>query len=167
MPETVSDTGPVLHLQEISRLATLSVVAPLILPDLVMDELDAYGCGEATLKAAGVDFRTSPVEDSEWGEILRTVAPQIQPADAQVFVLVRSSGFKALGLTDDLALRRLLESHGAEVVGSVGILVRAYQTGKIGRKDLDRAIDDLFDRSTLYLSRSFRTYIRQVLINLS
>ncbi|HEV2846154.1 MAG TPA: hypothetical protein VG477_14965 [Thermoanaerobaculia bacterium] len=167
MPETVSDTGPVLHLQEISRLTTLSVVAPLSLPDLVLEELEARAAGKSRLDAAGIEFTISPVKTEQWREILRTVAPQIQPADAQVFALIRDSGFKALGLTDDLDLRSVLESHGAQVVGSVGILVRAYKSGLIGRDDLEDAIDDLFDRSTLHLSRAFRAYLRQFLKNLA
>jgi hypothetical protein len=77
-------------------LATLSVVAPLTLPDLVLEGLEARGSGRGCLEAAGIDFRVSPIEMSEWSEILQTVAPHIQPADAQVFALIRGSRFEAL-----------------------------------------------------------------------
>lgn len=90
----------------------------------------------------------------------------IQPADAQVFLLVQASRFQALVLTDDLALRKLIESHGATVVGSVGILIRAYSSGKLDRRQLDEAFRALFDDSTLHLSQAFRAYLAQLLKSL-
>jgi hypothetical protein len=112
VPDAISDTGPVLHLQEVGRLTALIVVAPLLLPDLVIKELEARGLGTARLREAGIDFVVKTVEPLAWRTVLRDIAPQIQPADAQVFSLAQVSGFQSLVLTDDLALRRLLESHG-------------------------------------------------------
>jgi len=70
-------------------------------------------------------------------------------------------------LTDDLALRRRLENQGVTVVGSVGVLVRAYTTGRIRRDELEGAVDTLFTISTLHLSRAFRAYVRHLLANLA
>lgn len=166
MPETISDTGPVLHLYEIGKLATLTTVAPIALPDLVLTELETRGLGLAQLREMGVDPTVSPVPSSEWEEILRNLAPQIQPADAQVFALVRASQFQALALTDDLSLRRLLESHGAQVAGTVGVLIRAYASGRISRMELEAAIESLFNDSSIHLSRAFRGYLRKLLSDL-
>lgn len=166
MPETISDTGPVLHLHEIGKLATLTLVAPIVLPDLVLAELEVRGLGLARLQEMGVDPTVSSVPPAEWEEILRNLAPQIQPADAQVFALVRASRFQALALTDDLSLRRLLESQGAQVTGTVGVLVRAYASGKISRLELEAAIESLFNDSSLHLSSGFRAYLRKFLEDL-
>lgn len=163
MPEAVSDTGPVLHLQEIGQLAALQGVAPLVLPDLVAQELEVRGSGAAALVEAGVELRIAWIETSEWQEILRAVGPQLQPADAQVFALARQASFQSLTLTDDLALRRILESHGGEVAGSVGILVRAYVSGRISRDEVERSILALAHDSTLHLSRAFRNYLQVLL----
>lgn len=163
MPETVSDTGPILHLDEIGHLTILTTATPIVLPALVLAELEARGLGLARLREAGVDTNVSPVPSFEWREILRDVAPQIQPADAQVFALVRASRFQALALTDDLTLRKLLESHGAQVAGTVGILVRAYTTGGISRMELEATIESLFNDSSLHLSRAFRVYLKKLL----
>jgi predicted nucleic acid-binding protein len=163
VPETISDTGPVLHLHEIGQLATLTTVAPVVLPDLVLAELETRGLDLAQLGEMGVESMVSPVPTSEWEEILRNLAPQIQPADAQVFALARASRFQALALTDDLSLRRLLESHGAPVTGTVGILIRAYTSSKISRWELDAAIESLFNDSSLHLSSGFRAYLRKLL----
>lgn len=120
----------------------------------------------ARLRETGVDAKVSPVSPFEWREILRKVSPQIQPADAQVFALVRASRFQALALTDDLSLRKLLESHGAQVAGTVGVLVRAYTAGRIARTELEAAIDSLFNDSSLHLSRAFRVYLRKLISDL-
>ena len=168
MPETISDTGPILHLQEIGRLPLLTAVSPLTLPDLVREELGSYSIHLTDLAKAGLDVVVVPVAESVWTEVL--LAPefsQIQPADAQVFALAQSHSFQALTLTDDLALRKLLEREGAPVVGTIGLLIRAYREGKLDRNALDQCIDDLFDRSTLHLSQGFRTYVRQLVKELS
>ena len=91
---------------------------------------------------------------------------QVQPADAQVFSLARESGFRSLVLTDDLALRRLLEGYGSPATGTVGILIRAYTVQRISRDELELAFDALFRVSTLHLGRAFRTYLRHLLSDL-
>jgi predicted nucleic acid-binding protein len=161
--EAISDTGPVLHLQEIGKLAMLAVVAPLVLPDLVARELEDRHSGATFLQEVGVDFRISRVETSEWQEVLHMIGPKIQPADAQVFVLARADEFQSLTLTDDLALRRILEGHGSTVAGSVGILVRAHVSGSLSRDDLANSFDALTRGSTLHLSWSFRNYLKTLL----
>jgi predicted nucleic acid-binding protein len=84
----------------------------------------------------------------------------------KVIVLAQSSQFRKPILTDDLALRRRLESHAATVVGSVGVLVRAYTSGRLSRNSLESAIDALFTASTLHMNRAFRAYIRHLLADL-
>jgi predicted nucleic acid-binding protein len=167
VPETVADTGPILHLHEIGRLEALSTVAPLTLPGLVIAELGARGLGLSDLLRAGITSTVAAVETDDWEQILlETDPPRIQPADAQVFTLVQASRFQALTLTDDLTLRRLLEAKGATVVGSVGILVRAYSSGNLQRKELEESVDALIHDSSLHLSRAFRLYLGQLLIDL-
>jgi predicted nucleic acid-binding protein len=66
-------------------------------------------------------------------------------------------------LTDDLQLRKALEVHGHKVVGSVGVMVRAFTCGIIGKAELHTAIDELLDGSSLYTSRAFRQHVRDIL----
>jgi predicted nucleic acid-binding protein len=139
----------------------------LLLPDLVVSELANRGLSPQRLDADGVQVETATVATGEWQAILRETKPaQIQPADAQVFALAQSAGFRLLVLTDDLALRRRLEQNGASVVGSVGVLVRAYRSGRIDRRDLEHSIEALIETSSLHLSRAFRSYIRQLLVEM-
>lgn len=163
MSEAISDTGPILHLSEIDKLFGLNVFDRLYIPELVRDELRRYGLDARELT---VSARISivPVSQERGEEVFRYVRQLcIHPADAEVFILAQDESFSKIVLTDDMELRQQLELRGALVVGSVGILVRAYHKGLMKRDDLDQAIDALFKESTLHLSSAFRGYVRNLL----
>ena len=148
MPEAVSDTGPILHLHEIGRLPLLGTLSPLQIPELVGTELDFYRIGPAELERAGIELTVVPIAEPEWKKILLTPGfSRIQAADAQVFAVARSHSFRVLVLTDDLALRRLLEGEGATVAGTLGLLIRTYRAGRLTRGALEGCVDDLLERS--------------------
>ena len=164
MTEAVSDTGPVLHLHEINQTSALSLFQRLFMPDLVLEELMAYGIGPARLNAVGVTVAPVSVTVTDWAAILNAPhLPTLHPADAQVYVEARRHAYQLPVLTDDLALRRRLEQSGALVIGTVGLLVRAYTLKRLDRLELVGAIDALFSVSTLHMSRAFRAYIRQLI----
>ncbi len=164
MPDAIADTGPILHLHEIGRLQVLRVFDSLLIPDLVADEIRAYGLDPARLGVIDQTVTVVTIEEAQWTPFVNvTGRPNIHPADAQVFVLAQSHQFALSVLTDDLDLRRRLENQGAVVVGSVGVLVRAYSSGYFKRAELESAVQALFMQSTLHVSRAFATYVRVLL----
>lgn len=163
MPETISDTGPVLHLHEIGRLDTLVTVEPLVLPVGVWEELQHRSLDRRTFEQAGLLFTVS----TRGRDLLPSAEMlRLQPADHEVFLLAQEGHFESLVLTDDLALRRLLEDRGSTVAGSVGILVRAYAAGRLSREGLEHCIEALLEESSLHLSRAFRSYVRKLVVDL-
>jgi predicted nucleic acid-binding protein len=165
--EAITDTGPMLHLNEIDWLEALSIFNHLIIPNLVAEELNAFGLDPTDLGITGLNTTVVTVEKKEWSLAISSPnQPTIHPADAQVFVLAQSNQFQNPVLTDDLALRQRLENQQATVVGSVGILVRAYTTGHLKRNELEGAIEALLTDSTLHMSPAFRTYVRHLTANL-
>ena len=166
MGEAISDTGPILHLHEIDRLYALNVFNGLFIPTLVADELRVWGLNISNLGiSAGISVMT--VDSGRRVEVLEDVSNSpIQPADAEVLILAEDDGFKKPVLTDDMRLRKRLESRGALVVGSVGVLFRAYHIGMLERNELDMAVVALFEESTLHLSPAFRAYVREFLTDL-
>lgn len=165
MPEAIADAGPILHLHEIEQVRCLSIFDRLLIPDLVEQELRDLQLDPAQL---GITVTTLNVPKAEWNSVINeTHKPIIHPADAQIFILARSREFREPVLTDDLALRKRLENEGATVVGTVGILVRAYSTERLRRGELERAVDNLFTASTLHMSRAFKEYVRHLLADLS
>lgn len=68
-----------------------------------------------------------------------------------------------MGLTDDLSLRKALEGWGHRVVGTIGVLVRIFRTGRVSMLELQNTFGRVLDDSSLYLSKSFRGRIRDLL----
>jgi len=84
VPETVSDTGPILHLHEIGRLPLLAPFSPLAIPNLVQTELDLYDIFAAELARSGIELTVIPVAEPIWKEILGF------PGFSRIHVLQRS-----------------------------------------------------------------------------
>jgi len=116
MLEAIVDTGPVLHLYEIELLESLSIFDHLLMPDMVAEELRVYGLNPSHLGVTALEVTIIPVERIEWTPVISEAdQPTIHPADAQVYVVSQSSQFQKPVATDDLALRRRLESQGGTV----------------------------------------------------
>jgi len=167
MPDAICDTGPILHLHEINCLKMLGGFDTLRLPDLVVEELRAYHPDLPTLLANNLHTDVIQLPDTEWGEYLNSPdRPSIHAADAQGRALAHADEFRTTVLTDDLALRRRLEQHGATVAGSIGLLIRGHTLEQISYHELTRAVDALFTSSSLHLSRGFRAYVLQLIADL-
>jgi predicted nucleic acid-binding protein len=57
-------------------------------------------------------------------------------------------------LTDDLAVRRAAKSLGLTPVGSLGVVVKAYRLGYVSLAKAEHLIADLYDVSTLFVTRA-------------
>mgnify|MGYP001582422308 CR=1 FL=1 len=74
------------------------------------------------------------VADSDMDAKPAAFAPfKLHRADASVIVLAERLKPSAV-LTDDLNLRKALESLGITAVGSVGILIRCFKLGRFGNQ---------------------------------
>lgn len=60
----------------------------------------------------------------------------------------------SLLLTDDLAVRKAAKHLGLRPVGSLGVVVRAYREGKISLEDAEQYLIDLYETSTLFVTRA-------------
>ncbi|NJL29492.1 MAG: hypothetical protein HC897_17200 [Thermoanaerobaculia bacterium] len=165
MSDAISDTGPILHLHEIQRLATLAVFDTLEISDLVEIELRRFDLTMSWLeKAAGRKFVVSHVEPAVWEPLLASSeGARLQAADAQVAALASLRASDFVILTDDMALRKLLERRGRSVAGTVGVLVRAYRSNLLGKNTLVTSIEKLFSESTLHTGPGFRRYVLSLL----
>lgn len=169
MARAIADTGPILHLAEIDQLLALRIFEQLLIPDLVQDELLAYGINlvKNLPSAREPKIEVTTTKPHRLAARLReTKGTRLHRADAAVLILAEETGIEPI-LTDDLDLRRVLEAQGRLVVGTVGVLTRAYADGLLTRPELDMAIENLFQRSTLFISSSFRQVIYRLLVDLS
>jgi len=164
--EAISDTGPILHLNEIGKLESLNIFERLYVTGLVANELSSYDIDLLSLDLKTQISLVDINDENRFHEITKLISMPIHPADTEVFILAREKNYSIPILTDDLTLRRQFEQQGALVIGTMGILVKAYHNGLMNREDLEGAIDLLFEESTLFISRAFRSYIRKLLANL-
>jgi predicted nucleic acid-binding protein len=165
--EAVSDTGPVRHLWEIEQQRILTLFSTVYLPNQVKEELSLQDVWENLEQTILDRFRVEEVAESEIQQMsVRFAETALQSADLAVIVLAKSVNPSAV-LTDDLDLRKTLESLGLTVVGSVGLLIRAFKNGNFGKPELEVLIDGLFTGSTLYLSQAFKQRVRKLIEELS
>lgn len=164
MTIAVSDSGPLTHLAQIDLGAALETLAVVHLSTQVVAEVRAYVALAQWEKLIQV-HEVSPPEIA----VQRAAVPSgtvLQIADLATLVLARRLS-PELVLTADLALRRVIEAQGYTPMGSVGVLLWAYKRGMLDKAALDRAIDNLFVHSTLYLSPVFKTYVRGLIAEMT
>lgn len=167
MSDAITDTGPILHLSEIDRLDALNVFARIMMSRLVLQELEKHNVTRGSFDNQLFELVIVDVPEAKWLPLtLMLGQPIIHSADAQVFVVAQEANFKTPVLTDDLALRRRLDSVNATSVGTIGVLIRAYKQALLTRQELDTGIDAVFTVSTLHASRAFKAYIEHMLSGL-
>jgi len=145
----------------------LTLFEQIKLPDLVADELEGYNLNANELNITA-NVVICPIDHEQSLNIRQKLGqPLIHLTDAAVFILAQNANFSLPVLTDDLALRRQLEARDTLVIGSIGLLIRAYHQQLIDKTDIKSAIDSLFNESSLHLSQAFRLYVQQLLNELN
>jgi predicted nucleic acid-binding protein len=162
MNKAITDTGPPLHLNETGYIQLLKLFDTLLVSTQVKEELQDLGVWYSLTKQKAIHLQEEIIIDDEitkeqdrWKDLT------LHRADVSVLVLVKRMA-DALALTDDLALRKAIESLGRVVVGSVGILIRGYREKRLSKDELHKGVDLLFNDSSLYLSRIFRDRVRKL-----
>ncbi len=148
-------------------MRVLTLFEQIKLPDLVADELEGYNLNANELNITA-NVVICPIDHEQSLNIRQKLGqPLIHLTDAAVFILAQNANFSLPVLTDDLALRRQLEARDTLVIGSIGLLIRAYHQQLIDKTDIKSAIDSLFNESSLHLSQAFRLYVQQLLNELN
>ncbi|MFZ4860283.1 MAG: DUF3368 domain-containing protein [Desulfuromonadaceae bacterium] len=159
MHNAVVDTGPLLHLYEIDNLEMITAVFSTIhLPESVVREINNEPILQFIRKNTVQITVNSVSEPDLFATKEKYSLFQLHLADLAVLTLLGIID-DALGVTDDLALRRAIESNGRTVVGTIGILFRAYKQGIIDKLRLSTLINMVFDDSTLYLNSAFMSRV--------
>jgi len=88
MSDAIADTGPILHLSEIDRLDALNVFARIIMPRLVLHELEKHNVTRGRFENQIFELVIVNVPESKWLPLTQLLGqPLVHPADAQVFVV--------------------------------------------------------------------------------
>lgn len=167
MSETaVSNTGPPLHLSEIGQESQLTVFDRVTISEQVREELTRRGVFNRVAAALGDCLTVESVTQAEL-DAQRTALSGFKVHQTDLSVAALAARFASdVVLTDDLELRKGLEAQGCTVIGSIGVLLRAFRIGRFTKAELQAHLDQLFDGRTLYLSTGFRAHVRKLLDHL-
>lgn len=154
--KAITDTGPPLHLHQIGCLHLLRIFKTVIISEQVKKELQGFGTWYSLCNEKGISIEQETVtEDEIIEELNRWKGKELHKTDISVLILARRIA-DPLILTDDLKLRKAIESLGREVIGSVGILIKSYKEKMLTKEELRKSVYMLFNDSSLYLSSAFR-----------
>jgi len=162
LDSAVADTGPILHLSEVGEARQLALFDTVVVSQQVKVELvrcGAWDIASSALKERLMVQRVFAREIREQSMLLSRF--RLHRADFSTAALA-SRVRPDVVLTDDLTLRRALESQGHQVVGSIGVLFRAFGRGLLRKPELLSALDQVLDGSSLYTSKAFRTTLREI-----
>lgn len=150
----VADAGPIIHLSEIGSLSLLRVFERLHIPDAVWAETVEAGRVRAAeaLVLDNVQRHTLPRT-----KVTRFVHERrlldLHAGERECLFLCQQICVPLL-LTDDLAVRKAAKNLGLTPVGSLGVLVKAYRLGHVSLAEAEHLIANLYDVSTLFVTRA-------------
>lgn len=156
----ISNATPLIAFSRIGQLPLLrkTVAEPLIVPAAVAEEISDY----ETNRPGGVDLgRESWIEVRSVREPHRVqlLLPTLDRGEAEVIALGLEEEAR-LVLIDELIGRKVAESLGLQVSGSVGILIRAKQLGEI--ETVKPLLEQMVRKGLHYSQRFLDTVLRQV-----
>ena len=107
------------------------------------------GCSE--VKDAG-NIKVLSVSDSEIDVIKSKITERLH--EGELHALALSSTRNKTFLTDDMDARCAAERLNIEVHGSVGVVVLAYHNNLIDIEQAEKALNDLYDISSIFVTRA-------------
>jgi len=150
----VADAGPLIHLTEVGGLHFLGIFDALHIPDAVWAETVGRDRVSASdVLRLGIVQRHSMSESEVSGFAQENNLEDLQDGEQESLCLCQQIGVITL-LTDDLAVRKAARHLKLTPVGSLGVVVRAYHLGCISLIEAERYMADLYDVSSLFITRT-------------
>lgn len=149
MRQIVSNTGPLLHLQEAALLTLLEHAGEIHIPRVVDLEMAQHELEWQSRKPDWITVTTvtAPydVQSTRWQQV-----GLLDAGEAEAIALARQLNANWF-LTDDAAARVFAATLGLEVHGSLGIVLWAAAMRHLSRVDAQSALDRLA-QSSLWIS---------------
>ena len=142
----VSNTGPIIHLNEINFLEVFKIFDNILIPNEVKNELTKY---DVLFKEFMVVSLIAKFKDV--AEILVNKF-SLDLGEAQAIALALQEKVDYF-LTDDLDARIVAKSHSIETHGTMGVILRAFREGIIDKKTTIQKIKELYTESSLFVTK--------------
>ncbi len=149
----VVDAGPLIHLAEIGCIRLLRAFGTLWVPHAVWLETAEHNCLSRNDLSEETNILEYSAPQSEVAQFVReNNLTELHAGERECLYLCRQKGIITF-LTDDLAVRDAARRLNLIPVGSLGIVVTAYKRKEISLPNAERYIADLYDVSSLFVTR--------------
>lgn len=142
----VSNTGPIIHLSEISLLNAFHIFSAMSIPEAVAKELNKNKI-KVHKKIKILNLRP------EWKDRVNVLMGQhnldLGESEAIALALQEKSDYF---LTDDLDARSVALNYSIKVHGTIGIILRAFKEKIIDKKTAINKINELYTGSSLFIT---------------
>ncbi len=145
--KVVSNTGPFIHLNEISSIKILEIFGKILIPPEVKSELQKYKINYKRMKVINLD--------SKFKDVSLIFADKffLDLGEAQAIALCLQEKIDYF-LTDDLDARIVAKSNGIETHGTVGVILRAFREKMIDKGTTIKKVKELYEKSSLFITRN-------------
>mgnify|MGYP001562636200 CR=1 FL=1 len=145
--KAVSNTGPILHLNEINFIKALAIFSRILIPEAVSGELKKYKV-RMPLYVKLINLNSNSKDKVKF--LTNQYSLGIGEAEAIALALQESPNYF---LTDDLEARQVAKSYDIEVHGTIGIMLRAFRRKIIDKKSAIEKIKALKTNSSLFITQ--------------
>ncbi|MBI2144151.1 hypothetical protein HYU17_03305 [Candidatus Woesearchaeota archaeon] len=149
--QAVSNSGPIMHLNEIGAMKTLRIFRQVYIPPEVGRETTHIK------KPSAIQISELSAKAKDLAKLL-IIKNAVDLGEAQAIALAASRGMRIF-LTDDLAARDAAKQQNLEPHGTLGILLRAFREGIITKSAAISYVELLRTRSTLFLTKDLVEWI--------
>ena len=145
----VADAGPLIHLDELSRLNVLDVYSKVWVPGVVARETDHHRPGWQDRAPDNIE-RVEVAPDNV-NALRAALGTKLDAGELESLAFWQSHRDASL-LCDDLEARVAARELGARVIGTLGILIMAARTGRIEFNEAMTLLRSLPERTTLHIT---------------
>jgi uncharacterized protein len=159
MSEIISNATPLIAFARIAQLPLMQeIVGRLIIPQTVADEIAAY----SATAPGGILLSDEPwiqIQPLQTETQMHLLMPTLDKGEASVIALAIERKAN-LVLIDELTGRKVAESLGLKVSGSVGLLIKAKQIGKL--QSIKPFLEDMKKAGIFFSQRFIDEVLRYV-----
>jgi|SRR3989338_2016047 len=149
--EACSDSGPIIHLDEIKKLSLLNIFSKVIISTIIREELLKYNIENLPENISINSINKDQI-------ILLSEKYSLDIGESSVILLCKALKI-SLMLTDDLDARGAAKQLDLEPVGTIGIVLRCFREDILNKVEAIKIVKDIYDNSSLFITSDLISYV--------
>ena len=155
----VSNSGPLTHLAQVNSFGILNTLKNINITQEVFDEVCLFNNlpgSEEVRKSKIIKVKYLGPKSKDRSKLI-SEKYSLDLGEATSISLAKQEKINTF-LTDDLSTRIVAKEFGLKVHGTVGIVLRAFRIGSITKKKSIQVIQDLYKKSSLFITADLVNY---------